>query len=72
VQEVERIVQGWGELADKVEVRERCEELERSGHLRREGTGYRVTDDGRQDVQKAQPWFRNVVQQVATTPGTAR
>ncbi|MCA1812725.1 MAG: hypothetical protein LC624_02090 [Halobacteriales archaeon] len=70
VPDVERIIQSWGELSDNVEVRERCEELERSGHLRREGTGYRVTDDGRQDVQKVLPWFRSIPQQIQATPGT--
>jgi len=72
VQDIERVVQNWGELKDKVDINECVDSLVQSGHLRKEGNGFRCTDDGRQDVQKVMPWFDRLRQNVQATPGTTR
>jgi repressor of nif and glnA expression len=43
-------------------VRSRLETLERTGHVRSQGNGYVLTDDGRSDINKALPWFQKVAQ----------
>lgn len=72
VPDIERVVQGWTELTDKVDVTERLDMLVQSGHLRRDGNTFRATEDGKQDVQKVLPWFRNIQQQVTAAPGGMR
>jgi hypothetical protein len=61
--EVERMLGAFEPGLDLVEVpvRDRLEALERNGHLRREGTHYVLTDDGREDVERVLPWLRQVV-----------
>lgn len=39
------------------------ERVEREGHVKREGNNYRTTDDGKEDLQKVEPWFTHISQQ---------
>lgn len=70
VDEVEREVRDAHiEMHDST-VQERLAELERSGHVRKQGNAYAITDDGRKDIQKALPWLREVAQRVGqVAPG---
>jgi hypothetical protein len=63
---VEREVRNLNIEMGDVDVNECITHLEETGHLRIENNKLTVTDDGKEDVQKVLPWFRQVTQQVGT------
>jgi coproporphyrinogen III oxidase-like Fe-S oxidoreductase len=71
VDQVERDVKNINIEMKDLNVRQRIEALQQTGHLRLENNNLRLTDDGKEDVNKVLPWFNQVTQQVRSTPGMA-
>lgn len=69
--DLDREVREAGIDLGNLDVEERVRTLEQSGHLRTEGHRLRITDDGREDVQKVLPWLQRVAE-TAETAGTVR
>jgi coproporphyrinogen III oxidase-like Fe-S oxidoreductase len=70
VDDIDREVRTIGLPLEGVTVRDRVTHLEQTGHLRLEGDNIRLTDDGRQDLQKVLPVFSRITQQASTTTTT--
>jgi repressor of nif and glnA expression len=63
VDEVERRVREAGIDIRDIQVKDRVQQLEQTGHLRREGNNLRLTDDGREDIEKVTGWVRGLTSQ---------
>lgn len=55
---------------DEDKYRDAVDRLEKDGHLNKDGDRYTITDDGREDVQKVEAYFRTIADRVGQSSMT--